>query len=121
MIFCVIKADMLLIEKKNQTLVISRNRLNRKQTLCRKIPLRDIYFEKKTGLQRGLDSGFFFGGHWDPNEHIPTGFALILIISQIAFFGASLPPVSGPKQSDMFFNAPYVINEAKTQKQIIFR
>ena len=37
--------------------------------------------------------GVYFGGHWDPNEHILTGFALIPIFAQIAFFGASLPPV----------------------------
>ena len=49
--------------------------------------------KKKTGLYRGLEWGFFIGGHWDPNDHIPTGFALMAIISQIAIFLPSLAPV----------------------------
>ena len=31
--------------------------------------------------------GVFFGNYQDPNEHIPTGFALVAVISFIGCFG----------------------------------
>ena len=58
--------------------------------------------EKKRVCSGGWNGGVFFCGYWDPDEHIPTGFALMAIISQIAIFGPSSPPV--------FSNLSNVIN-----------